>query len=866
MSRSPRKTAAFSLFTFLDVMLCTLGALIIVLICVVRTAQIKNAEAAPEAGTEVEELVSQRETVEWRSKHLEAAREQTRAQLRDRRLELSHIEEHSRRLRMQLAELEAAEAALTKDHNDAQLEGLRSEARRLAGLAADAEKDLEQARKDVRSRRPSYAVVPYEGPNQTMRRPMYIECTGDRIILQPENVELSPDDFAGPLGPGNPLAAGLRAAREYLIDYRGTREGEPGEPYPLLLVRPDGIEMYYAARAGMTSWGSEFGYEFIDQDWKLEYRDPQPAMVESIRVAVQEARIRQRVLARAAPRYYAENKPAKWYRASSQGGIVQDSGPTDDDVRGNGRYGGSGRSGGRGGYANRGGSGRGPGSDGSTAGRVGGSGRYGSGNGAARGSNGTTDSSDGGDDVASVYGAAASGTSSYPGGGKPGAGPGTGAVGVATGTGSGGSAASYDGGATAGSVQGGAGFGGAQSGLAANNTLGNGLGNGTGSGGAAGDGPSLGGGTGTGTGNSNVPGAAPIAVPTGSQAGLAGVRAGGLPAGAGGGGASGDMLGGYVAGNASGGGAAGGSFDQRANSLGGNGSAGGTGQAMPGAAANALAQQANSAAGTIGDSLAGGDSSTGQLSAPGAAGGQPGGQPGGGPGGSAGGNSGGSPGGGPGGKSNTQTGQAGAGQLGGQPGGGQSGQASSGQPGSPGGQAGMMSASASGNSSSSSSSSSSASGSPSMTNQPSMPNLTFGNQGQTATSSMADSRGKNWGLPEEARHAVPIARPVRVECLPDKLILRSEQNPSQTQEIPLTARTEDSVEDLVSSVWKHVDNWGSAGRGMYWQPSLSVDVARGADGRYADLQTLLADSGLNVKQAPKAPAQAAKPKRKFTPW
>ena len=125
----------------------------------------------------------------------------------------------------------------------------------------------------------------------------------------------------------------------------------------------------------MTSWGSEFGYEFIDQDWKLEYRDPQPAMVETMRVAVQEARMRQRILARAAPRYYAENKAAKWYRASSQGGIVQDSGPTDDDGSGNGRRGRSGRSGSRGAYATRGGSGRGQSSGDSTAGSGGGSGR-----------------------------------------------------------------------------------------------------------------------------------------------------------------------------------------------------------------------------------------------------------------------------------------------------------------------------------------------------------------------------------------------------------------------------------------------------------------------------------------------------------
>jgi hypothetical protein len=131
---------------------------------------------------------------------------------------------------------------------------------------------------------------------------------------------------------------------------------------------------------------------------------------------------------------------------------------------------------------------------------------------------------------------------------------------------------------------------------------------------------------------------------------------------------------------------------------------------------------------------------------------------------------------------------------------------------------------------------------------------------------MADRRGKNWGLPEEARHAVPIQRPVRVECLPDRLVLRSEQLPSQTQEIPLTEHTEDSVEDLVAAVWNRVDTWGSAGRGMYWRPQLTVDVAPGAEGRYSDLKTLLADSGLEVKPAEKTPAQVARPKKKIGPW
>jgi hypothetical protein len=221
---------------------------------------------------------------------------------------------------------------------------------------------------------------------------------------------------------------------------------------------------------------------------------------------------------------------------------------------------------------------------------------------------------------------------------------------------------------------------------------------------------------------------------------------------------------------------------------------------------------------------------------------------------------------------NGQGGGAGAGQAGGQQGQQGAGMIGkglggpAGQSGNPGGQAGMMSGASSANSAQSAQAGGSAgSSSPGM--QQGMPNLNmqYGQQ-QTASSSMADSRGKNWSLPEEARHAVPISRPVRLECRADKLILRSEQNPSQTKEIPLTERTEDSVEDLVASVWQRVETWGSAGRGMFWRPVLSVEVAPGADGRYADLQTLLADSGLEVKPAAKPPAQAARPKRKIVPW
>ena len=59
------------------------------------------------------------------------------------------------------------------------------------------------------------------GPHGTRRRPIYIECTLEGIIIQPEGFVLLPDDFHGPLGPGNPLDAALRTIREHLAQGGG---------------------------------------------------------------------------------------------------------------------------------------------------------------------------------------------------------------------------------------------------------------------------------------------------------------------------------------------------------------------------------------------------------------------------------------------------------------------------------------------------------------------------------------------------------------------------------------------------------------------------------------------------------------------
>jgi len=326
MSRKiPLAGPSISLFPFLAVLLCTMGSLLVLLVLFSRSAnQGESAEAARTRADEEQELALARDELAWRREQLAGVRARTADDLAKARLQLAGVEENNRGLQDELERLvRTAEALDAAGGKGAAEQGLAA----LEARLKSARESLEQARAESRSRPPAYAVVPYVGSAGTHRRPLYIECCGDGVFLQPEGIRLSPSDFEGPPGPGNPLACALRAAREHIVAGQGGTTDPAAQPYPLLLVRPSGVMAYYAAREALQSWGSDFGYQLVDEDWTLTFPPRDPLLADVEKRAIEESRQRLAWLAEVRPARPA--KPVRQYRAAqTRGGVVADGGPS----------------------------------------------------------------------------------------------------------------------------------------------------------------------------------------------------------------------------------------------------------------------------------------------------------------------------------------------------------------------------------------------------------------------------------------------------------------------------------------------------------------------------------------------------------
>lgn len=332
MSKVRRQAIGVALFPFLAVLICTMGALIVLLVLLVQQASLDAQETVKERARAreqqaVDPLAAERkaarekvEDEEWRRGILEAQRAERVDELANARLKVSHLADHIRRLQEQAQSLVARATEIDRGQTSQSpdLTADQTELTKLQAEIARKKAELEAKKKELAAKEKSYALIPYDGPNGTKRRPIYIECTRHGVVLQPEGLILGPDDFNGPLNPGNPLDAGIRAIREAWI-----RSGEPGEPYPLLVVRPDGIVAYQYARQALRGYDEEFGYELVGEDKKLDFGKPNPAMQRVLEQVVGSARQRQVMLAAAMPKKFKGEDNVVSFAAEDQPSFQQ---------------------------------------------------------------------------------------------------------------------------------------------------------------------------------------------------------------------------------------------------------------------------------------------------------------------------------------------------------------------------------------------------------------------------------------------------------------------------------------------------------------------------------------------------------------
>ena len=310
--RQPAKPIEVSLFPFLAVLICTLGVLIVMLVVAARqadqTAKNRQQSLDQQVAKETEDLSFEIKRSEAIIRSIKKARKDVLNRLEQARSNRSHLRTELKRLEKEVQEnrqelVNANEMLLASDtqlkkssklpQNQSDLDALKSD-------IDDARSRLEQSRTAMeKGKQKRVVIAPYRGSGGTFRRPIFVECRSEQLVLQPFNVVLKKNEFDLPINSGNMLDAALLTVREYWQKHH--LEGDHGQAYPLLVVRPDGAETFVLARRAMKSWDDEFGYELIESETQVDFGDVDEALEAEIRRSVDLARQRQMAMRRHRP-------------------------------------------------------------------------------------------------------------------------------------------------------------------------------------------------------------------------------------------------------------------------------------------------------------------------------------------------------------------------------------------------------------------------------------------------------------------------------------------------------------------------------------------------------------------------------------
>jgi len=101
-------------------------------------------------------------------------------------------------------------------------------------------------------------VMDLVGQSQgTMKKPVFIECRKDRLIVQPENVSVLLDE----------VRQGDSAFQQVLSEIEQQKKAK----YFLFAIRPDGMQTFFFLRGIVEELGLDYGYEAVNADWILQF-------------------------------------------------------------------------------------------------------------------------------------------------------------------------------------------------------------------------------------------------------------------------------------------------------------------------------------------------------------------------------------------------------------------------------------------------------------------------------------------------------------------------------------------------------------------------------------------------------------------
>lgn len=293
-----------ALFPFMAVLLCLIGALVLILSITVTNS---HASARKDAEMVFAEMEGKENLAESISEGLLNTREASKQELEKRREALQYVEDHLRRLQEELAALDNKLKRLeSEDFSDQKEQDTAKKQADALKKQIDLKKSELAAQVDaLKKKKPAFAIIPYSGRNGTSRRPIYLECRSDGVYIQPEGVLIGPKDMFPP-GPSNPLASALRMLRNRYEESDRAQGLAQQAPYPLLMVRPDGVETYAIARKAIESWDDQFGYELIDAEMELAFPPSVPGTKELLEQVVESSKQRQKALLAANPKLARE--------------------------------------------------------------------------------------------------------------------------------------------------------------------------------------------------------------------------------------------------------------------------------------------------------------------------------------------------------------------------------------------------------------------------------------------------------------------------------------------------------------------------------------------------------------------------------